>query len=466
MRSSPISWQHACVAVLIVSFFGSGPAFAQTKRAKKPAKATKPAKAKKPAPKPVAYTNATIHVGNGTVYRRGTVLIRGDKIEAVGHKIHLPKDTKVVDCDGLHICPGFVIFDLPGCGAPSRVGKGESYGDAIDPFNRTMKRALAAGITSYLTTSSTSGSTPSGTSAVIKLVPESIQGAIVKEPAVYGMSVPLGPKAWKSFDDTLEKIAKYKKELAAYKKKQSEQKKPGASKAKAPKKPPKYDEFASVMEGKSKLRISAAGSGGMGRFRMFGGGGSGSLDVTKIREALRIAKKLGVPVILNKAEEAWIIPDEIAATDSSCILMPRGRSAPDRTRAEPNGPSIQATAILAKAVVQVAVLPSGGIFGGGIGSGGLLGNDLNTPTVDPCYAIRGGLAPRDALATITLAPAQMMGVGDRIGSIEDGKDADILILDGDPLHYKTFVQTAIVNGRVVYEKSVEPFYRHIRPLNK
>ena len=59
-----------------------------------------------------------------------------------------------------------------------------------------------------------------------------------------------------------------------------------------------------------------------------------------------------------------------------------------------------------------------------------------------------------------------MGAGDRIGSLEAGKDADILILDGDPLHYSTFVITAVVNGKVVYEKGKEALYRHItRPKN-
>ena len=55
-----------------------------------------------------------------------------------------------------------------------------------------------------------------------------------------------------------------------------------------------------------------------------------------------------------------------------------------------------------------------------------------------------------------------MGAATRIGSLEAGKDADILILDGDPLHYRTFVETAIVNGKVVYEKAKEPFYSHIK----
>jgi imidazolonepropionase-like amidohydrolase len=90
-----------------------------------------------------------------------------------------------------------------------------------------------------------------------------------------------------------------------------------------------------------------------------------------------------------------------------------------------------------------------------------LGQDLNTPNVDAAYAVRGGLENRKALRTLTLDAANIMGVGDRIGSLEAGKDADILILDGDPLHYSTFVTTAIVNGKVVYEKGKEALYRHI-----
>ena len=56
----------------------------------------------------------------------------------------------------------------------------------------------------------------------------------------------------------------------------------------------------------------------------------------------------------------------------------------------------------------------------------------------------------------------MMGAEARIGSLEPGKDADVLILDGEPLHYRSFVETALVNGRIVYEKTKQPFYRHIK----
>ena len=68
----------------------------------------------------------------------------------------------------------------------------------------------------------------------------------------------------------------------------------------------------------------------------------------------------------------------------------------------------------------------------------------------------------DLLRTLTIDAAKILGVDNRIGSLAVGKDADILILDGDPLHYRTFVQTALVNGKVVYEKDKEPFYSHIQ----
>ena len=113
--------------------------------------------------------------------------------------------------------------------------------------------------------------------------------------------------------------------------------------------------------------------------------------------------------------------------------------------------------------VPVAVHPPSGRFGGAtLEVGGILGQDLNTPHVDAAFVVCGGLDNCKALRTITLDSARMIGADVRIGSLEPGKDADVLILDGDPLHYRSFVETALVNGRVVYEKDKEPFYRHIK----
>ena len=73
---------------------------------------------------------------------------------------------------------------------------------------------------------------------------------------------------------------------------------------------------------------------------------------------------------------------------------------------------------------------------------------------------------REGLATITLYPAQMLGVDDRIGSIEEGKDADLLILDGDPLHYRSLVLQVYVNGKLRYDKDKDLLYPGLRSQSK
>jgi imidazolonepropionase-like amidohydrolase len=156
------------------------------------------------------------------------------------------------------------------------------------------------------------------------------------------------------------------------------------------------------------------------------------------------------------------VPDEIAATGSMVFLSPRDRRPPDPQDPERTGSNLATAALLSKAGVPVAVTCPIGMFGGaGVGTGGIMGQDLNTPHFDAAFAVRGGMDNRKALRTLTLDSARMLGVDQRVGSLEAGKDADVLILDGDPLHYATFVTIALVNGKVVYEKAKEPLFRHI-----
>ena len=218
--------------------------------------------------------------------------------------------------------------------------------------------------------------------------------------------------------------------------------------------------LVAVLRGEQKLWITVGGGGG---FSLFGRGrGSDANDVDAIRQGLEIARAVGKGVVLSQPTSAWLVPDEIAATDSMVILSPRSRVSPDPKDPETTGTNLATAAILAAAGVPVAVTCPSGMFGGaGVGTGGILGQDLNTPQVDAAFCVRGGLDNRKALRTLTLDAARAIGAEARIGSLEAGKDADVLILDGDPLHYATFVTVAVVNGKVVYEKAKEPLYRHI-----
>ncbi|PIE22561.1 MAG: hypothetical protein CSA62_11935 [Planctomycetota bacterium] len=401
-------------------------------------KAKKPEAAKKKEQLPrVAYVGAVIHVGNGQVLRNGTVLTHGSKIEKIGVDIKIPKGCKKVDVSGKHITPGFLALNASNLGLQTSSGK---LADGIDPFADSIPRALAAGITSYLFNSGSGSSMPSGKAAVIKLQPGDLKDVILREGIMVSMWVPLSPANRHKFEGFVEKAKKY----IAAKKDFDRRVEAGDKSAKAPKLDKKLKPLIDVIRGDTRLRLSCRGR------------------TKDIRAALNIARLLGVPATISGCTEAWCIADEIAETGSACIVYPREYVPPDPTQSQPNGATIQNAKILSDAGITVAVAVQPSRFGGAsVGNGGILGNDLNTPFADAAFAVRGGLTDEQGLATLTLGAAKLLGVDDRIGSLEPGKDADLLILSGDPLHYETFVDLAIVNGRLRYDRSKYPFYRKL-----
>lgn len=449
----------ALVAALELPAQGRG---RRGRRAEAPPEAPAPeAKAETPAPKKpkhyLAVVGGDVYLGTGQRLTGATVLCADDKIEAVGHNVTLPEGTEVLDAKGHTVSPGFVIVEGSGMGA----GRTPPFADSVNPFDPAIKQGLAAGITAFLTGSTSSRGTLGGGNAVIKLAWGDLEGMVLKEDSVVGLSVPLTAADLEKLKESVKEAKDYLQAVADY-----PQQKAKDEKAKEPKLPRGAEKALLVLRGEAQLWVSLGESGfnpfGGGR-RRGGGGGERGNDVDEIRQALEIAQLFGRGVVLQKPTSAWLVPDEIAATGSMVVLSPRTRAPADPKDPERTGSNLASAAILARAGVPVAVTcPSGMFGGGGVGTGGILGQDLNTPTVDAAYAVRGGLDDRKALRTLTLDAARMLGVDARIGSLEPGKDADILILDGDPLHYSTFVTVAVVNGKVVYEKAKEALYGHIQ----
>jgi hypothetical protein len=423
-----------------------------------PPPSAEPAPAERGKPKThLAIVGGDVYLGNGQRVTGATVLCGDDRVLAVGHGIELPEGTKILDAKGKTVSPGFVAVMGSGMGA----GRGAPYVDSVNPFDPTIKQALAAGITSFLAGAPGGGTTPAGDAAVIKLAWGDVAGMVLKEGTVLGMSADLSLGDRERFAELVKQAKEHKKALDEF-----AQKKAADPNAKPPQAPQGTDKILQILEGKARLWLQLGGGGGANPFGGGGrrrGGGDPGTDLKSVRDAIAIAELLGVGVVLRQPTSAWLIPDEVAATGSMAILSPRDRTPPDPADPDRTGSNLASAAILAEAGVPVAVTCPGGRFGGaGVGTGGIMGQDLNTPHVDAAFAVRGGLDNRKALRTLTLDAARILGVDDRIGSLEPGKDADILILDGDPLHYRTFVETAIVNGKVVYEKDKEPFYSHIQ----
>jgi hypothetical protein len=180
---------------------------------------------------------------------------------------------------------------------------------------------------------------------------------------------------------------------------------------------------------------------------------------TDLLEIARLAQRFGFRPIINGCQEGWIVADELGRAGASAIITARDRSTKSEQLVRTGGSSIENAAILHRAGVSVTIIPGSA----GISLGGIVGRDLMHLTVEAGFAVRGGLSEKAALDGITIEPARLLGVEARVGSIEVGKDADMIVTDGDILHYQTFVQWAVVSGEVVYDKEAELFFAHIRP---
>jgi len=157
------------------------------------------------------------------------------------------------------------------------------------------------------------------------------------------------------------------------------------------------------------------------------------------------------------AAEGWLVADEIGRRNVSTILQPEKFFVADPYQYLPNGSNIKNAFLQKEKGVRFSIIntyPS-------VSTTGMLGNDLLTFPLAGSYAIRGGLDEKDALEAITLRPAELLGMSHRLGSLEVGKDADIIILDGNPFDYRTYIDYTILNGQILYDKSKSTFFRKI-----
>jgi imidazolonepropionase-like amidohydrolase len=168
-----------------------------------------------------------------------------------------------------------------------------------------------------------------------------------------------------------------------------------------------------------------------------------------IAGALRLAKEFEIKIILDGAAEGYLLVDEIKGAGVPVIVHPTMM----RAYGEAENLSFETAARLKHAGVLVAL------------QGGYESYVPKARVVlfEAAWAAANGLTFDEALASITIDAARILGIDHRVGSIEVGKDADLIVVDGDPLHYMTLVRWTIVNGRVVYDKDKEPLYSHIRP---
>jgi imidazolonepropionase-like amidohydrolase len=371
-----------------------------------------------------AITGAIVHTVSGPVLQDSVILCKNGKIEAVGPGIKVPEKAEILDASGFHVYPGLVAVR-----SVALIG-GEPPEDTTDCFTLQATAALAGGITTVLT-----GNTAA--KITIGTVDNMVVRRNIFESIRYRAADPAGKKRLR---ESLDNVRQYMRELDAH-----EDLKKRDPSAKAP------DD-----------RAVKAGEGAL-HYRLLKHEAVALVDADTTYDIIQIcelAEEYGIRFVIRGAREAWTLAPRLGRAGVSAIVTPRTRDDPDPQFLRPTGATIENAAKLHQHGVTVAIVPSLP----GVSFGGLGGRDLMQLNLEAAFAVRGGLPEEIALRAITLDAARVLGIDDRVGSIQPGKDADFVIVDQpDILHYTTMSRWTIVNATVMYDKYKDTFLSHVRP---
>ncbi|OUU23714.1 MAG: hypothetical protein CBC13_04680 [Planctomycetia bacterium TMED53] len=371
----------------------------------------------------VVVKGATIHTVTGGTHRNGTLICKNGKIYQISAgPVDAPEGAEIIEAEGHHVYPGLVAFRSSGL-----VGSGEAE-KSQDPYDLDTTMGLAAGITA----------TWNG-SRVTKLVHGSLDDLTIRPKSFssinYSFRNPRGRKELRQAFDRVQEHLRALERHAEEKKEDPEAKPPEDKWIKGI-----FAVVRSLLTGESKALVRAR-------------------TMADIREYSALARKYGFEIVFEGAEEGWIDPGVLSRTGASAVISPRARVDANNDLNRESGSSIENAKMLHDAGVPLVIIPQST----GIALWGLAGRDLSHLPLEAAFAVRGGLPEQVAIEAITIEPARLLGVADRVGSLEVGKDADFIITDGDLLSYMTLVRWAIVNGKVQYDKEKEGILDHIRP---
>lgn len=390
----------------------------------------------------VALVGGDVYTVTKGTLKGATVLIKDGKIHKVGHNLTLPEGTTVHDVKGRRVLPGFVVAHGRGLGVAG--WGGGKISDSLDPYAESVKMALASGITTtYIEFGGGGGfwggkvGTSGQSNAVIKMSYGDLDGMLLLEPAAVNLM------AWMNATGSqkAEIRERFQKAREFIEKSKDYEARKAAGKLQPNEQPPQggQDNETKLLRGEICARLDA-----------------GTAD--QIRTILDLLKDFKFRCVIVNVDEGWTMADEISRSDATCIITPRYRVYADKTISRPNGSSIEQAAILRKAGVKFAIVP----LSPSIDLDGIAGRDLLNLPLEAAFGIRGGLDEQTALESITITAAEMIGVSNRVGSIEEGKDADLIVLDGDPFDYRTFVDFTFVDGKLLYDKAKSPYFSHIQ----
>ncbi len=380
-----------------------------------------------PAPKPedspyLAIVGGDVHTVTRGVIADGTVLCKNNRILKVGQNVRVPEGARTIDAAGMQVYPGLVAVNSRGIIR----GSGTDAVDSFDPFNMYVDLGLASGLT-----------TVQSSNAIGKLTRGTLEGHLLDTVKWVNLSYSgSSPANRRKVRAKLDEAREYLRQLRDAELAQQM----GEKDVEMPDEKMASKDYVGLLKGDRTAKFSA----------------NNAKDLLGICELL---EEYPMKSVILGGVEAWTYASRLGRVGASVVVTPRQKRWANETLNRESGWSIENARILWEHGVEVAILPAQT----SISLGGLAGRDLMNLPMEAAFAVRGGLPQDAALRAITINAARILGVSDRIGSIEPGKDADLIVCSGDLFDYRTFVEWAVVNGRTVYDKQRASYFAHIRP---
>lgn len=383
-----------------------------------------------------------ILIQNGTLYTmendevmQGDILVDNGKIIRIGTQLEAPEGCQIIDAAGKLVFPGFIdAHDHLGMSEESIGFEGNDTNEmtdpvtpqvrAIDGFNPrdiSLQEAREHGVT-LVATGPGSANVVGGQFAAIKTYGHRVDDMVVKAPLAMKIAFGENPKRVYNgkgkmpmtrmgtaavLRETLFKAVEYKKA-----------KEEAEKKGEQPKLDFKLEPLMPVLDREIPLKAHAH-------------------RADDIFTALRIAKEFNVRITLDHCTEGHLIVDDLVKEKAVAIVGPSFGS---RSKFELMNKSFTTPAVLQKAGIKIAIM-------------------TDHPVI-PCHylplmaglAAKSGLPVMEALKAITIHAAEILELDERVGSLKEGKDADIVIYDKNPiLDVSAKAETTLIDGQVVYQ---------------
>ena len=378
--------------------------------------------------------NGKILTMEGQVYEKASILIENGKIKSMGENIEAPDDAEVIDASGKHVLPGLVDAHTHlGVSGHGLRWEGADHNettdavtphlrtiDAINAFDRSFVDSLAGGVTT-VATSPGSANVIGGQITAMKIGgSKRVDDLVIRAPSALKCALGENPKnahgqSKKSAPLTRMATAAIFRE-AFLTAKQYMEKKEKAEDGKLPDYNMKHEALIPLLKREIPVHIHAH-------------------RADDIHTAIRLLKEFDLKGIIIHCSEGHLVADDLLEAGHPVLIGPT-MGFPGKP--ETSNKTFETVGILNKKGIKTTITTDHPVI------------PLEHLNLCASLAVKAGMDEEEALKSITIYPAEIMGLGERLGSLKIGKDADIGIWDKNPLDATSKVLYTIIDGKVVY----------------